>query len=152
MLKTQALQYAMLCATPEVCLAMSQSRGTRVIQEWLTGQRSKLSLVTSGLRNFLDYGGGKRVRLKGYADASLTSIRIALRRDTGYVLWGNNLEQLQVEQLFGIAPNRAWQLHLGDDIEICKAHTDLKGSDPLTKTSLTSNMIKPRTHRVLTTW
>ena len=26
------------------------------------------------------------------------------------------------------------------------AHTDLKGSDPLTKTSLTSNMIKPRTH------
>ena len=28
-------------------------------------QRSKLSLVTSGLRNFLDYGGGKRVRRKG---------------------------------------------------------------------------------------
>ena len=50
---------------PEVCLAMSQSRGTRVIQEWLTGQRSKLSLVTSGLRNFIDYGGGKRVRRKG---------------------------------------------------------------------------------------
>ena len=33
-------------------------------------QRSKLSLVTSGLRNFLDYGGGKRVRRKGYADAN----------------------------------------------------------------------------------
>ena len=55
-------------------------------------QRSKLSLVTSGLRNFLDYGGGKRVRRKGYDDASLTPIRIALSRDTGYVLWGNNLE------------------------------------------------------------
>ena len=49
-----------LCTAPEVCLAMSQSRGTRVIQEWITGQRSKLSLVTSGLRNFLDYGGGKK--------------------------------------------------------------------------------------------
>ena len=109
-------------------------------------QRSKLSLVTSGLRNFLDYGGGKRVPRKGYVDASLTPIWIALRRDTGYVLWGNNLEQLKVEQLFGIAPNSAWQLRLGDDMEICKAHTDLKGSDPLTKTSLTSNMIKHKTH------
>ena len=75
----------MMCTAPEVCLAMSQSRGTRVIQEWLTGQRSKLSLVTSGLRNFLDYGGGKRVRRKGYDDASLTPIRIALSRETGYI-------------------------------------------------------------------
>ena len=33
-----------------------------------------------------------------------------------------------------------------NDIEIRKAHTDLKGSDPLTKTSLTSNMIKHKTH------
>ena len=49
----------------EVCLAMSQSRGTRVIQEWITGQQSKLSLVTSGLRIFLDYGGGIRVHRKG---------------------------------------------------------------------------------------
>ena len=65
MLKTWALQYAMLCTAHEVCLAMSQSRGRRVIQEWITGHRSKLSLVTSGLRDFLDYGGGKRVRRKG---------------------------------------------------------------------------------------
>ena len=65
MLLSQALQYAMLCTAPEVCFTMSQSRGTRVIQEWITGQRSKLSLVTSGLRNFLNYGGGKRVRRKG---------------------------------------------------------------------------------------
>ena len=35
-----------------------------VIQEWITWQRLNLSLVTSGLRNFLDYGGGKRVRRK----------------------------------------------------------------------------------------
>ena len=53
---------------------------------------------------------------------------------------------LDYSELFGIAPNKARQLHLGDDIEICKAHTDLKGSDPLTKTSLTSNMIKHKTH------
>ena len=61
-------------------------KGYKSDQEWITGQRSKLYLVTSGLRNFLDYGGGKRVRRKGYVDASLTPIRIALRRDTGYVL------------------------------------------------------------------
>ena len=82
----------MLCTAPDVCLAMSKSRGTRVIQEWITGQRSKLSLVTSGLRNFLDYGGDKEFDVKSYVDESLTPIRIALRRDTGYVLWGNNLE------------------------------------------------------------
>ena len=34
------------------------------------GQRSKLSLVTSGLRNFLDYGGGKEFVVKGYVDAN----------------------------------------------------------------------------------
>ena len=82
----------MLCTAPEVCLAMSQSRGTRVIQEWITVQRSKLSLVTSELRNFLGYGGDKEFDVKSYVDASLTPIRIALSRDTGYVLWGNNLE------------------------------------------------------------
>ena len=60
----------MLCTAPEVCLAMSQSRGTRVIQEWIIGQRSKLSLVTSGLRNFLDYGGEKEFVVKGYVDAN----------------------------------------------------------------------------------
>ena len=75
----------MMCTAPEVCLAMSQSRGTRVIQEWLTGQRSKLSLVTSGLRNFLGFGGDKEFDVKSYVDASLTPIRIALSRDTGYV-------------------------------------------------------------------
>ena len=75
----------MLSTAPEVCLAMSQSRGTRVIQEWITVQRSKSSLVTSGLRNFLGYGGDKEFDVKSYIDASLTPIRIALSRDTGYV-------------------------------------------------------------------
>ena len=75
----------MLCTAPEVCLAMSQSRGTRVIQEWIKGQWSKLSLVTSGLRKFLGYGGDKEFDVKSYVDASLTPIRIALSRDTGYI-------------------------------------------------------------------
>ena len=60
----------MLCTAPEVCLAMSQSRGTSVIQEWITGQRSRLSLVASGLRNFLDYGGEKEFVVKGYVNAN----------------------------------------------------------------------------------
>ena len=75
----------MMCTAPEVCLAMSQSRGTRVIQEWITVQWLKLSLVTSGLSNFLGYGGDKEFDVKSYVDASLTPIRIALSRDTGYV-------------------------------------------------------------------
>ena len=37
------------------------------------GQRSKLSLVTSGLRNFLDYGGGKGVRRKGLRRCKLNT-------------------------------------------------------------------------------
>ena len=74
----------MLCTTPEVCFAMSQSRGTRMIQEWIIGQRSKIVLgVNKDM--FLDYGGDKEFDVKSYVDASLTPIRIALSRDTGYV-------------------------------------------------------------------
>ena len=48
-----------------------------------------------------------------------------------------------VEQLFEMAPSSAWQ-HPQDDIDIRKAHTDLKGSDPLTNNlSHKHNMIKP---------
>ena len=79
----------------------------------------------------------KEFIVKGYADANFDTNLGDSEQYTGFV---------QLEQLFGKAPNSAWQLHLGDDIEICKAHTDLKGSDPLTKTSLTSNMIKHKTH------
>ena len=75
----------MLCTRPILYLTMSLVRGYDSdlgVDHW---KRSKLSLVTSGLRNFLDYGGGKRVRRKGYDDASLTPIRIALSRETGYI-------------------------------------------------------------------
>ena len=95
---------------------------------------------------FLGYGGDKEFDVKSYVDASFNTYLNDSEQQTGYVQWSNHLEQLQVEQLFGIAPNRAWQLHLGDDIEICKVHTDLNVADPLTKTSLTSNMIKHKTH------
>jgi len=34
---------------------------------------------------FLDYGGDKEFDVKGHVDASLTPIRIALSRETGYI-------------------------------------------------------------------
>ena len=59
----------MLCTAPEVCLAMSQSRGTRMIQEWIIGQ---WSIIVLGVNKdmFLDYGGDKEFGVKGYDDAS----------------------------------------------------------------------------------
>ena len=48
--------------------AMSQWRGTRMIQERIIGQRSKIVLgVNKDM--FLDYGGDKEVGVKGYVDA-----------------------------------------------------------------------------------
>ena len=74
----------MMCTAPEVCLAMSQSRGARMIQEWIIGQRSKIVLgVNKDM--FLDYGGDKEFDVKSYDDASLAPIRIALSRETGYI-------------------------------------------------------------------
>ena len=62
----------MLCTAPEVCLAMSQSRGTRMIQERIIGQRSKIVLgVNKDM--FLDYGGDKEFGVKGYVDASFNT-------------------------------------------------------------------------------
>ena len=37
-----SIMYAMLCTRPDVCLAISLA-GTKVIQEWITGQRSRTS-------------------------------------------------------------------------------------------------------------
>ena len=62
----------MLCTTPEVCLAMSQSRGTRMIQEWIIGHRSKIALGVNK-EMFLDYGGDKEFGVKGYVDASFNT-------------------------------------------------------------------------------
>ena len=50
---------------------MSQSRRTIVIQEWITGQWSNLSLVTSGLRIFFSIMEVvKEFVVKGYVDAN----------------------------------------------------------------------------------
>ena len=38
-----SIMYAMLCTRPDVCLAISLAGGTKVIQEWITGQRSRTS-------------------------------------------------------------------------------------------------------------
>ena len=40
-----SIKYAMLCTKPIVYLAMNFARGMILIQEWITGQLSKLSLV-----------------------------------------------------------------------------------------------------------
>ena len=51
---------------------MSQSRGTRMIQEGIIGQQSKIVLgVNKDM--FLDYGGDKEFGVKGYVDASFNT-------------------------------------------------------------------------------
>ena len=65
---------------------MSRSRGTRVIQEWITGQRSKLSLVTSGLRIFFSIMEVvKEFVVKGYADADFDTNLDDSEQLTGFV-------------------------------------------------------------------
>ena len=44
-----------------------------------------LSLVPSGLRNFLDYGGGKEFVVKGYVDASFDTDLDDSKSQTVYV-------------------------------------------------------------------
>ena len=62
----------MLCTTPEVCLAMSQSRGTRMIQERIIGHRPK-NVLGVNKDMFLDYGGDKELGVKGYFDANFNT-------------------------------------------------------------------------------
>ena len=38
-----SIMYAMLCTRPDVCLAISLAGRSKVIQEWITGQRSRIS-------------------------------------------------------------------------------------------------------------
>ena len=76
--RTKVVPYA-LDVGSTVCYAVYRTwsvpchelvKGTIVIREWITWQRSNLSLVSSGLRNFLDYGGEKEFVVKGYVDAN----------------------------------------------------------------------------------
>ena len=61
----------MLCTAPEVCLAMSQSKGTRMIQEWIIGHFKIVLGVNKDM--FLNYGGDKEFGIKGYVDASFNT-------------------------------------------------------------------------------
>ena len=61
----------MLCAAPDVCLAMNLSRGTKVIQEWITGQRSKVIHSNQWTKEFFsNMVVIKEFIVKGYVDAS----------------------------------------------------------------------------------
>ena len=63
----------MLCTAPEVCLAMSQSRGTRMIQEWGSLDIGQKIVLGVNKDMFLNYGGDKEFDVKGYVDASFNT-------------------------------------------------------------------------------
>ena len=74
--RTKVVPYA-LDVGSTVCYAVYRTwsvpchelvKGYNSDPEWITWQRSNLSLVSSGLRNFLDYGGEKEFVVKGYVD------------------------------------------------------------------------------------
>ena len=50
---------------------MSQSRGTRMIQEWIIGTVKIVLGVNKDM--FLDYGGDEEFSIKGYVDASFNT-------------------------------------------------------------------------------
>ena len=56
-----------------------------MIQEWITGQRSKLSLVRTK-DMFLGYGGDKEFVVKGYVDASFDTDPDDSKSQSGYIL------------------------------------------------------------------
>ena len=55
-----------------------------MIQEWIAGQRSKLSLVNKDI--FLGYGGDKNFVVKGYVDASFDTDPDDSKSQSGYIL------------------------------------------------------------------
>jgi hypothetical protein len=83
-----SIKYAILYTRPIVYLAMSLARGTIVIQEYITGQRSKLSLdaLKRTKEMFLGYGGDKEFVVKGYVDASFNTDPDDSESQSGYTL------------------------------------------------------------------
>ena len=76
-----SIRYAMLCTA--MCLSTCLARGYKSdpgVDHWTV-----VKIVLRNKEMFLGYGGDKEFGVKGYVDASLTPIRIALSRDTGYV-------------------------------------------------------------------
>ena len=76
----------MLCFLPVLLYTLASfSQGiTIVIQEWITGHRSKLSLVD--YETFLGYGGDKEFIVKSYADASFYTDPDESKSQSGYIL------------------------------------------------------------------
>ena len=56
-----------------------------MIQEWITGQRSRISLVRTK-EIFLDNGSDKRARCKSYNDASFYTNPDDSKSQSGYIL------------------------------------------------------------------
>ena len=82
-----SIMYAMLCTRPDVCLAISiagRYQSNPGVDHW-TAVKNILKYLKRTMDMFLGYGGDKEFDVKSYDDASLTPIRIALSRDTGYV-------------------------------------------------------------------
>ena len=67
---------------------LSGKEGTRVIQEWTTGQRSKLSLgaLKRTKEIFLGYGRDKEFVVKGYIDVSFDTNLDDSKFQSGYIL------------------------------------------------------------------
>ena len=83
-----SIKYAMLW-TRQLCALLSvRQGGTIVIQEWTTGQRSKLSLgaLKRTKEIFLGYGGDKEFIVKSYADASFYTDPDDSESQSGYIL------------------------------------------------------------------
>ena len=103
-----------------------------MIQEWITGQRSKLSLVTLKRTKemFLGYGGDKEFVVNNYVGASLDTDLDDSKSQSRYLLnvgaisWSSSMQSIV-------------------DIEICKIHTDLNVADPLNNFSHKQNMTTP---------
>ena len=75
----------MLCTAPEVCLAMSQSRGTKNdpgMDHWTTVK------IVLGVNKdmFLDYGGDKEFDVKGYVEANFDTDSDDSKSQSGYIL------------------------------------------------------------------
>ena len=83
-----SVMYSMLCTKPNVCLAKSLARGYKVIQEWTTGHRSKLSLgaLKRTKKMFLGYGGDKEFVVKSYIGTSFDTDLDDSKSQSRYVL------------------------------------------------------------------
>ena len=80
-----SIRYAMLCITPDVCLATYLAKR---VQEWTTEQRSKLSLgaLKRTKEMFLGYGGDKEFVVKSYVDESFDTDLDDSKSQSRYVL------------------------------------------------------------------